>query len=101
MVTLNFLEPISQELLALVLEDWNIWLRWNESFRKDLATIDTHPALPVDRSRHEELKSEIGDRLQVDRTSSVRAKADFRNVDSDGKSTGTQVKWVVLEAERG
>lgn len=60
------LSPIDPELLSLVLEDWEIWLRWDSAYRQGNVTIKTHPALPEDRQRHEALSKLIGDRLKVD-----------------------------------
>ena len=61
-----FLSPIEPALLALVLEDWAIWRRWEAAFRRGETPAHTHPALPAERERHEALASAIGDRLRVD-----------------------------------
>lgn len=50
------LSPIAPVTLAHVLEDWNIWRRWEDAFYAGNASQDTHPALPEDRTRHDELK---------------------------------------------
>ncbi|MBR1245843.1 hypothetical protein JQ609_02740 [Bradyrhizobium sp. AUGA SZCCT0169] len=63
-----FASPVDENLLALVTEDWEIWLRWNSAYRRGDASIETHPALARDRERHEALKIAIGDRLRVDRS---------------------------------
>jgi len=47
----------------LALEDWEIWLRWEEAFHAGQTAQDTHPALPQDRARHEELKTLLEGRL--------------------------------------
>jgi hypothetical protein len=49
------LSPISADVLALALEDWDIWLRWSAARHAGLTTTETHPALPKDRARHNEL----------------------------------------------
>src|SRR5262245_24497201 len=49
------LTPISAETLALALEDWAIWKRWEAAFYAGRATYETHPALPEDRTRHDAL----------------------------------------------
>src|SRR5262245_56291606 len=36
------LSPIDPELLSLVLENWEIWLRWDSAYRQGNATIKTH-----------------------------------------------------------
>jgi hypothetical protein len=72
-----FASPIDENLMALVLEDWEIWLRWQSAFQVGEASIETHPALPQDRERHEALKAAIGDRLRVDRKQAKYLKARF------------------------
>jgi hypothetical protein len=37
-------QPIDPELLALVLEDWDIWNRWSDAFDRGEASQETHPA---------------------------------------------------------
>jgi len=72
------LSEIEPELLALVLEDWAIWLRWEAAFHEGQATLETHPALPSDRARHEALKAEIGDRLEAKRGGPILTTGEFR-----------------------
>jgi hypothetical protein len=40
----------------LALESWWIWLRWETAFYRGEASRDTHPALPEDRARNDELE---------------------------------------------
>jgi hypothetical protein len=72
-----FLSPIEQELLELVFEDWAIWLRWEAAHKRGEASVDTHPCLPSERMRHEELKRLIGDRLKIDPANRLYGKAEF------------------------
>src|SRR5277367_2520052 len=58
--------PITSDLLDLVQEDWAIWIRWERAFKRGETSTATHPALPPERERHEEIKRLIGDRLSVD-----------------------------------
>jgi hypothetical protein len=60
------LSPIDPELFLWVLEDWEIWLRWDAAYRQGKVDIKTHPALPEERQRHAELSQLIGDRLKPD-----------------------------------
>ena len=39
-----WVQPIDPELLALVLEDWDIWNRWSDAFDRGEASQETHPA---------------------------------------------------------
>ena len=83
-----FVSAIDEGLFALVLEDWEIWLRWDSAFKRGEVSVQSHPALPEDRERHEILKIAIGDRLRVDRAQSRYMKARF------GASNGeTIVEW--------
>ena len=88
--------PIEAELLALVLEDWEIWIRWCEAIDRGETSKETHPALPQDRARHNELKALIDTRLKPDPTNSQKLKAEFRNVRLGWN--GLEVQW--SEAER-
>lgn len=72
-----FLSPIEPKLLALVLEDWEIWLRWQAAHKRGEVGLDSHPALPADRERHEVLKALIGDQLKTDPANRVYCKASF------------------------
>ena len=72
------LSPVSPDLLALALEDWAIWERWWTAFHSGQATQETHPALPADRARHDELDEILKQRLKIDSQDHVRARATFR-----------------------
>jgi hypothetical protein len=72
------LMPIEEDVLRFALEAWQIWCRWEDAFHERRTPPDTHPALPEDRKRHEELKAVIGDRLSAKTESSLRANAEFR-----------------------
>jgi len=81
---------VDEGLCALVLEDWEIWLRWNSAFRRGEVSVETHPALPEDREKHEALKIAIEDRLRVDCAQAKYMKARFGNSPKDGS---TIVEW--------
>lgn len=72
------LSPISAEMLALVLEDWEIWKRWEEAFFAGQAAQDTHPALPADAARHTELEPVVERALEIDPARRRIAIAEFR-----------------------
>jgi hypothetical protein len=78
-------------LFELVLEDWDIWMRWSEAFDKREASNETHPALPEDRPRHDELVRLIGTRLKVDSADAKKLNADFRNAHLGWN--GMEVRW--------
>jgi hypothetical protein len=85
------LAEIEPDLLALVLEEWEIWLRWQAAHRDGLTTQDTHPALPSERPRYETLKAEIGDRLEAKRSGPVFRKGKFRVRDGSFEVLWTEV----------
>jgi len=92
------LAPIDAETLALALEDWAIWLRWEDAFHRGLADRDSHPALPSDRERHEELKGLLASRLQCDPTTSLRKIGKFQvRADAPDRPRGPlrdlEVRW--------
>ena len=82
------LAPVEPDLLALVLEDWEIWLRWQAAYIQKLATHETHPALPEERERHEALQVLMGDRLEAKRCGALRVSGKFRYRDGI-----TEVRW--------
>ena len=90
-----FASPVDEDLLAAVMEVWEIWLRWNTAFKRGDASIETHPALPQDRERHEALKVAIGDRLRVDRAHAKYLKARFKPSPHD---RSTIVEWNTVDA---
>jgi hypothetical protein len=88
-----WLPPIAPELLALVMEDWAIWRRWGSADNSGKTTIETHPALPGERQRHEELRQAIGDRLSARGADAILRLGRFRgSVHVDGD---LEVEWTV------
>ena len=95
------LSPVGPDVFALALEDWQIWLRWETAFHQGNATQETHPALPNDRPRHEELQLFLKDKLAIDDNNVVLATADFRpRADSGWSGRGfhpLEVKWSLAD----
>lgn len=90
------LRPIDEETLRLALEDWQIWLRWEEAFYAGKATTETHPALPEDRTRHEEIAAALPARLEVLSGPATRAHAIFRprhGHPDGGRGRTLEVQW--------
>src|SRR5579863_2362436 len=69
------LTPISAATLQLVVERWQIWLRWNAAFRAGETSLDTHPALPNENARYDELKKAVCQALKDSETAVYRARA--------------------------
>ena len=86
------LMPIDAEVFRLAVEDWAIWCRWEKAYYEGKAAQETHPALPHERARHEELKRLIGDRLAPDPSIARRARAEFRS----GVQGSLEVRWSLL-----
>jgi hypothetical protein len=74
------LSPIAADVFVLALEDWEIWLRWERAFQEGRATQETHPALPDDRPRHEELEPILKASLVIDPTRAIRAVGEFKPI---------------------
>jgi len=91
-----FLSPIQPELLALVLEDWEVWCRWEAAFKRKEVTLDSHPALPHERERHDQLRSVIGDRLMSDPANRSYFRAKFSRSQPAAEWDGMIVEWQPL-----
>ncbi len=58
-----YLMNVESDLMELVLEAWDIWIKWKDAYDKGKVTLGSQQALPADQTRHKELKRLIGDRL--------------------------------------
>ena len=93
------LHPIDPETFRLALEDWEIWERWDAARKEGKVGLETHPALPEDRARHNEIEAILKGRLVVDPAHDVKAEADFRALDPEQRDTSkaiSQVRWGVV-----
>ncbi len=86
-----FLKLLDDETFALAMEDWEIWLRWERAFKDGKTTQETHPALPEDKQRHEQLKKTLAERLVISPEKCVKATAEFVYGEP------TKVKWQKIE----
>ena len=80
------LQPIDDETLRLALESWSIWIRWRQTFDGGQTTIATHPALPAERHRYDELKALLEPRLAIEPNRAIRVR---------GRFTVENSNWVV------
>jgi hypothetical protein len=71
------LQPVDEETFRLAMEHWAIWCRWERAFQAGQTTKATHPALPDERTRHNELAAILTPRLQVNPKQAIRAKGRF------------------------
>jgi hypothetical protein len=87
------LSPINDEQFSAVKEGWSIWLRYQKDFHANaLQTGDTHPALAVDRERHEQLRDIVEAALEVVKTGAVMAIPEFRG--SIEPNYDLKVRWL-------
>jgi hypothetical protein len=91
------LSPVGEELFALAMESWRIWLRWETAFHRGQTAQDTHPALPEDRPRFLELEPLLEAELKINNANCVRARGEFRPFPTPEwigvGSVPLQVKW--------
>ncbi len=88
------LVPVDAETVAMATEDWAIVQRWQTAFQQGRTSVSTHPALPRDRLRHEEIQQLLQSRLVIEPALAVRKAAKFRRrADADWNGLG----WAPLE----
>ncbi len=71
------LQPVDDETFRLAMEDWAIWCRWERAFHGRQTSHATHPALPEDRARHEELERLLSTRLRIEADRALRVRGRF------------------------
>jgi hypothetical protein len=86
------LREVEDETLRLALEDWDIWIRWEDAFHSGQTTQATHPALPEDRERHLEIAKVLEPRLVALPGSPITSRGEFRAV--PGKPHGGRGRWL-------
>jgi hypothetical protein len=91
--------PIDEQTVELALEDWAIWRRWEAAFHRGETSLDMHPALPDDKSRHETLTALLVLRLAVRSQQPIIATAEFDWPSSGGPALGAPVgvRWRVTD----
>jgi hypothetical protein len=98
--SLFHLAPLEDDIFPLALEDWRIWLRWEAAFYAGLATMETHPALPADRARYEQLTRLLGDALQIGERPFVAVHGEFlpaeRGIPAKSCLGAMKVRWTRL-----
>jgi hypothetical protein len=97
------LRPVDEETLRLAMEDWNIWLRWEDAFHAGGTTIATHPALAVDRYRHDEIAPVLAARLASLPGPSIRARGFFRpkpGHENARRGRWLEARWEVTDGGR-
>ena len=87
--------PIDEAIFELALEDWRIWRRWEKAHKEGLVTVDSHPALPEERARHEELTKLLSGKLKVlpDLAIVVPGTLSFNSPSEGDECYGMTVQW--------
>jgi hypothetical protein len=91
--------PVDLATLALALEDWAIWRRYEVAFHEGRAPAEWHPALPADRQRHSELEPLLRALLIVDESIAFCAKGEFKPRPQDTYEPGMRplvVRWISI-----
>jgi hypothetical protein len=88
-----WLTPIDPETFALAMEAWEIWRRWETAYHEKRTTLATHPALPEDRARSDELATILDQRLVIDRRCASVAEGRFEWNTEAGAWGPLRVKW--------
>jgi len=73
------LKPIDVNTLQLALEQWDIWLRWQAAFQRGEVGLESHPALPAERNRYEQLKRVLAPALEVPEDAALKAIGKFQS----------------------
>ena len=90
------LKRLDSETFQLALEDWEIWERWNVAHEEGRVSEDTHPALPEERERHNQIYTILQTKLKSEPEKEIKAKAEFKVVEPKRKGQSIadlQVKW--------
>ena len=82
------LSPVAFDIFPLALEQWAIWLRWEAAYKQRETPLSTHPALPNERVKYDELETILEQALVIDESNFVAATAEFRN-----NETKLEVRW--------
>ena len=90
---LYWLTPIDDETFVLALEAWTIWRRWETAFHQHRTTLGTHPALPEDRLRCDELATLLEQRLVVDQRRGLLAQGKFESATESVAWQLPRVRW--------
>lgn len=91
--------PIDEETFRWALERASIFDRWREAVDDRRTGYETHPALPEERARYEELKALLGERRGRPTGPGVfRAVPEFKNLSLRARETG-RVRWRILPVD--
>jgi hypothetical protein len=91
------LSPIDSETFELALEHWEIWKKWEAAFHSGQTPQSTHPCLPAEAERHNDLEQALRGRLRIDPENAITARGTFEVLGEPVMPKGVmrplQVKW--------
>ena len=85
--------PLDPDIYQLLIERIEIWQRWQEAYESGATSLDSHPALPEDTNRSNELAEIIERKTDFDQNTAIRLKGSFE-ADDRTKLTSHR-KWLV------
>ncbi len=88
--TLYELAPVDSETLQLALEQWAIWVAWNEKFRAGHVAEESHPGHGGKIPRYDELEVILEARIPDLGSNSVTVEANFDTIAGE-----IVVEWVL------
>jgi len=91
-----FLQQVDDETFRLALEDWAIWCRWERAFHAGETTLATHPALPAERTRHDELTTILTPRLQIVLREPFGSQAGLKCVRHHSRASFRAASWLLF-----
>ena len=97
------LKPLDPEAFELYMETWQSWLRWEAAYREGVASLESHPTLPVDRERSDLIHALLGDRLVADPDNDLQLEGDFKPIEFESGGACSEPfpkKWIVKWTER-
>lgn len=93
------LTPLDQDTYRLLMENKQIWERWQQAYETGATTIDSHPALPEDANRSKELHEIIEPKIEIDPLTAIKLKGSFE-ADDRTKLTSHRkwrVRWLPID----
>ena len=88
------ISPVDPDVFRLALESRDIWLRWKNAFKNGLVSRETHPALPEERARYDEIATILRDHLVIHPADATRTRAKFKRLSGSGVDGTWQVQWL-------
>ena len=85
------LVPIDEETLQLAMEQWAIWLAWNEQFHAGQVPVESHPGNGGKIARYDELEVILEARIPTPGPDVVTAEGKFEVVAGESVCSGRRL----------